>query len=74
MPSRCGCCARPTGKRSVVSHDNKWTKGLLARALCEQGARTVADVAEVGRGLCDAVEVEGRRVDLLLHGLASARP
>ena len=61
------------GRRSVVSHDNKWTKGLLARALCEHGARTVADVAEVGRTVSDAVEVDGRRVDLVLHGLASAR-
>ena len=61
------------GRRTVVSHDNKWTKGLLARALCEHGARTVADVAEVGRTLCDAVEVDGRRLDLVLFGLASAR-
>jgi cytoplasmic iron level regulating protein YaaA (DUF328/UPF0246 family) len=61
------------GRRTVVSHDNKWTKGRLARALCEHGARSVADVAEVGRGVSDAVEVDGLRVDLLLHGLASAR-
>ncbi len=61
------------GTRSVVSHDNKWTKGLLARALCQHGARTVADVAEVGRTVSDDVEVDGLRVDLLLHGLASAR-
>ena len=61
------------GRRSVVSHDNKWTKGLLARALCEHGARTVADVAEVGRTVADDVEVAGRRVDLILFGLASAR-
>ena len=61
------------GHRTVVSHDNKWTKGLLARALCEHGARTVADVAEVGRTVSDAVEVAGRRVDLVLFGLASAR-
>ena len=61
------------GRRTTVSHDNKWTKGRLARALCEQPVRTVADVAEVGRTVCDAVEVDGTRVDLLLHGLASAR-
>ena len=61
------------GRRTTVSHDNKWTKGQLARALCEQGATSVADVAEVGRSVCDDVEVDGRRVDLLLHGLASAR-
>ena len=65
---------RETGdRRSVVSHDNKWTKGQLARALCKQGARSVADVAEVGRTCADDVEVDGRRVDLVLHGLASAR-
>lgn len=61
------------GRRSVVSHDNKWTKGHLARALCEHGERTVGDVAEVGRSVADDVEVDGRRVDLVLHGLASAR-
>jgi cytoplasmic iron level regulating protein YaaA (DUF328/UPF0246 family) len=61
------------GKRTVVSHDNKWTKGRLARALCLHGARSIAEVAELGRAVSDAVEVDGRRVDLLLHGLASAR-
>uniref|UniRef100_UPI000EAF7720 peroxide stress protein YaaA n=1 Tax=Escherichia coli TaxID=562 RepID=UPI000EAF7720 len=29
------------GRRTTVSHDNKWTKGRLARALCEAGARGV---------------------------------
>ena len=61
------------GTRAVVSHDNKHTKGLLARALCEQGARSVADVAAAGEGVADLVEVEDRRVDLVLFGLASAR-
>lgn len=61
------------GVRSVVSHDNKHTKGLLARALCERGARTVADVAEAGAGVADVVEVDGRRIDLVLFGLATAR-
>ena len=61
------------GRRTVVSHDNKWTKGQLARALCTEGARSVQDVAEVGRTVSDAVEVDGTRVDLLLYGLASAR-
>jgi cytoplasmic iron level regulating protein YaaA (DUF328/UPF0246 family) len=61
------------GRRTVVSHDNKWTKGKLARALCENDVRSAADVAEVGRTVSDAVEVDGNRVDLLLHGLASAR-
>ena len=62
------------GVRTVVSHDNKWTKGLLARALCEGGARSVPDVAEAGRSVADRVEVDGRRVDLVLHGLARERP
>lgn len=61
------------GVRTVVSHDNKHTKGLLARELCERGARTVADVAEAGASVADVVEVDGRRVDLVLHGLATAR-
>ena len=61
------------GVRTVVSHDNKWTKGLLARALCEGGARSVRDVAEAGRSVADRVEVDGRSVDLVLHGLARAR-
>jgi hypothetical protein len=61
------------GVRTVVSHDNKWTKGRLARALCEDGARSVADVAEAGRSVADLVEVDGRRVDLVLFGLARER-
>ena len=61
------------GRRTVVSHDNKWTKGRLARALCEQGASSIDDIAEAGRSVADVVEVEGRRIDLVLRGLASAR-
>ena len=61
------------GARAVVSHDNKHTKGLLARQLCERGARTVADVAAAGKSVADLVEVQGRRVDLVLFGLATAR-
>ena len=61
------------GRRTVVSHDNKHTKGRLARALCAHGARSLADVAALGREVADDVEVDGRRVDLVLHGLASAR-
>ena len=61
------------GARAVVSHDNKWTKGLLARALCEGGARSVRDVAEAARAVADLVEVDGRRVDLVLFGLARQR-
>lgn len=61
------------GLRTVVSHDNKWTKGQLARALCLEEVADLDDVAQVARTVADAVEVEGSRVDLLLHGLASAR-
>ena len=62
------------GVRAVVSHDNKHIKGLLGRELCERGARTVADVAAAGETVADLVEVTGRRVDLVLYGLATARP
>ena len=61
------------GRRSVVSHDNKYTKGHLARVLCERGAQCLQDVAEAGRSVADDVEIEGHRVDLLLHGLARQR-
>jgi uncharacterized protein len=61
------------GRRSTVSHDNKWTKGRLARLLCQHGARTAADVAALGRECSDDVEIDGHRVDLVLRGLASAR-
>ncbi len=61
------------GTRTVVSHDNKHTKGRLARELCEHGARSVADVAAAGDAVADLVEVSGRRVDLVLFGLATAR-
>ncbi|MBK5306663.1 MAG: peroxide stress protein YaaA [Frankiaceae bacterium] len=63
----------PSKPRTVVSHDNKYTKGHLARALCVHGARSLADVAEVGRTVADLVEVDGRRVDLVLRGLARDR-
>jgi len=61
------------GRRTVVSHDNKWTKGRLARALCEHGARSVRDVAEIARSCADDVELDGTRLDLVLHGLARER-
>jgi hypothetical protein len=60
------------GTRTVVSHDNKWTKGRLARALCEGGARSAGDVAEAARSVADLVEVDGRRVDVVLLGPARA--
>jgi uncharacterized protein len=61
------------GVRTVISHDNKHTKGLLARTLCEHPVRSASGVAEAGRSVADDVEVDGRRVDLVLYGLASAR-
>ena len=36
--SPCGCCTSPTGRRTVVSHFNKATKGRLVRGLLEDGA------------------------------------
>ena len=62
-----------SGARSVVSHDNKHTKGLLARELCERGARTVGDVAAAAASCADLVEVNGSSIDLVLYGLATAR-
>jgi len=62
------------GVRTVVSHDNKHTKGRLARELCERGARTVRDVAAAAAPCADLVEVDGQQVDLILYGLATARP
>ena len=35
--SRCACCTRSNGRRQVVSHFNKATKGRLVRALLEDG-------------------------------------
>jgi cytoplasmic iron level regulating protein YaaA (DUF328/UPF0246 family) len=61
------------GRRTVVSHDNKHTKGRLVRALCAAGARDLDDVAQAGQSVADVVEVDGRRIDLVLHGLATAR-
>jgi cytoplasmic iron level regulating protein YaaA (DUF328/UPF0246 family) len=66
------------GRRTVVSHDNKWTKGKLARALCEQGAKTPSDVAAIAEPLADTLDLTpqpagGYQLDLILKGLASAR-
>ena len=36
--SPCGCCTRSDGRRTVVSHFNKATKGRLVRGLLEDGA------------------------------------
>ena len=49
------------GKRQVVSHFNKATKGRIVRALLEEGAnpRTPARLAEALRDLGWTVEVAG---------------
>lgn len=46
------------GKRTVVSHSNKATKGLVVRALL-QGRRTPTDAT----GLADAIDAAGFRVE-----------
>lgn len=61
------------GRRTVVSHDNKYTKGLLARALCRRRVDSVTDVADAAATVADDVEVEGHRVFVVLRGLATAR-
>ncbi|KHL12003.1 hypothetical protein CLV56_3317 [Mumia flava] len=57
-----------SGRRSVVSHFNKATKGRIVRALLAEGAapRTVAGLAEVLRDLGWHVEVDGRRLDVVV--------
>lgn len=64
----------PDGERSVVSHFNKHTKGLLARALLVDGAapRTPALLGDVLRDLGWEVETAGptpagTRLDVLLR-------
>lgn len=59
---------RPDGTRSVVSHHNKSTKGLLARLLVRTTGepRTVRDVARVARRGGLTVEVvDARRLDVV---------
>jgi hypothetical protein len=60
----------PDGSRSVVSHFNKHTKGLLARALATTPAavRTRDDVAEVAAAAGLTPELHGdSTVDVLLY-------
>ncbi|QIG42802.1 peroxide stress protein YaaA [Nocardioides anomalus] len=56
------------GKRQVVSHFNKATKGRLVRALLEDGAnpRTPARLAEALRDLGWTVEVDGGALDVVV--------
>ncbi len=62
------------GRRSVVSHDNKYAKGRLVREMCIQGATCLEEVAAAADRVADAVEVHDGRIDLVLFGLASGRP
>lgn len=64
------------GKRSIVSHFNKATKGRLVRALLEDGAdpRSPSDLADTLRRLGWVVEVgqpsrSGTTVDVVVTGL-----
>ncbi len=59
------------GKRQVVSHFNKATKGRIVRALMEDGAnpRTPARLAETLRDLGWAVEVDGGKLDVVVTEL-----
>ena len=56
------------GKRQVVSHFNKATKGRLVRALLEDGAdpRTPEALAAAWERLGWTVELEGRRLDVVV--------
>jgi len=59
------------GRRKVVSHFNKATKGRVVRALLEAGVdpRTPARLAEALRDLGWAVEMDGDRLDVVVSEL-----
>ena len=59
------------GRRQVVSHFNKATKGRIVRALLEAGAdpRTPARLAEALRDLGWVVEEDGGRLDVVVTDL-----
>jgi hypothetical protein len=59
------------GKRSIVSHFNKATKGRLVRALIEDGAnpRTPKALADVLTRLGWTVEADGTRLDVVVSAL-----
>jgi cytoplasmic iron level regulating protein YaaA (DUF328/UPF0246 family) len=59
------------GRRQVVSHFNKATKGRIVRALLESGAdpRTPARLAEALRDLGWVVEEDGSRLDVVVSEL-----
>lgn len=55
------------GRRTVVSHDNKSTKGDLLRQVCLTGARSFADLLAAAHAVADTVEVDGLQLDLILR-------
>ena len=59
------------GKRSVVSHFNKATKGRLVRDLLEDGSTvtSAARFAEQLRDLGWVVEADGTRLDVVVTDL-----
>jgi len=59
------------GRRKVVSHFNKATKGRIVRALLEAGVdpRTPARLAEALRDLGWPVELHGDRLDVVVSEL-----
>ncbi|MCB8957992.1 MAG: peroxide stress protein YaaA [Nocardioides sp.] len=59
------------GRRKVVSHFNKATKGRIVRALLEAGAdpRTPARLADALRDLGWSVELDGDRLDVVVSEL-----
>lgn len=59
------------GRRAVVSHVNKATKGRLVRSMLTGGvrARTVTGLADALRDLGWTVELVGRRLDVVVNEL-----
>lgn len=57
------------GRRSIVSHFNKATKGRLVRALLQDGAEptSVDELAVAWRDLGWTVEQDGTRLDVVTH-------
>lgn len=66
----------PDGSRSVVSHFNKHTKGLLARALVRTSGepQSIKDVARVARRAGLRVEIaSATQLDIVTSGVPAAR-
>jgi hypothetical protein len=65
---RLGCCGRPIASRRTGCRSAPWSPAWARSARC--GARQCRRSC---RACADDVEVDGRRIDLLLHRSASAR-